>query len=53
MQQQLEKNPNSELAQWTINTYKGKNFQLTNVASTNSNYKVLQQWIDIEYNIIY
>jgi len=53
LQQQLEKNPNSELAQWTINTYKGKNFQLTNEASTNSNYKVLQHWIDIEYNIIY
>ena len=48
LQQQLSKNPANKILQWTINTYEQKNFQVPEDVSGNSNYKVLQQWIEMQ-----
>jgi hypothetical protein len=48
LQQQLQKNPNNELSQWTLNKYEEKNFNLTQNSTNNSNYRVLQQWIAMQ-----
>jgi tetratricopeptide (TPR) repeat protein len=48
LQQQLEKYPNNKLLQWTINTYEGKNSQLSEEGSASSNYTVLQKWVEMQ-----
>jgi tetratricopeptide (TPR) repeat protein len=45
LQQQLNNNPDNSFAQWTMNTYKGKDFKLPTDMSANMHYRVLQQWI--------
>ena len=47
LQQLLNKNPDNVWAQWTMNTYNGKVYELPEINSTDVNYKVLKNWIAI------
>jgi tetratricopeptide (TPR) repeat protein len=43
----VEKQPENNLAKWTLNTYSGNYFKLPDETPTDENYRVLQKWITI------
>jgi tetratricopeptide (TPR) repeat protein len=43
----IKKEPENNLAKWTINAYNGNYFKLPDETQTDENYRVLQQWITI------
>jgi predicted Zn-dependent protease len=42
------KAPGNIWAQWAVNTYKGKKFNLPDEMLANENYRILQQWFDMQ-----
>jgi hypothetical protein len=42
------KKPANTMAQWAMNAYKGKHSNPADEKITNENYRVLQQWIEIQ-----
>ena len=43
----VEKQPENNLAKWTLNAYNGNYFKLPDETPTDENYLVLQRWIMI------
>ena len=43
----VEKQPENNLAKWTLNAYSGNYFKLPDETPTDENYRVLQKWITI------
>lgn len=48
LQQQVDKNPNSNIAKWTLNVYQEKHFELPENTRTNVDYRVLQQLLTMQ-----
>ena len=47
LQQLLDKNPDDVWAQWAINTFNGKSYQLPDTKTADDNYRVLEKWMMI------
>jgi hypothetical protein len=43
----VDKQPENNLAKWTLNAYRGNDFKLPDETQTDENYRVLQRWIMI------
>jgi hypothetical protein len=43
----VKKQPENNLAKWTLNAYNGDDFKLPDETPTDENYRVLQRWITI------
>ena len=44
----LNKSPNNPLAHWAMNIYKGEEFNLPEGKRTDTDYKIIQQWIAMQ-----
>ena len=42
------KSPNNQLAQWAMKMYKGEQFSLSEETRTDTDYKIIQQWIEMQ-----
>jgi tetratricopeptide (TPR) repeat protein len=48
LQNWMNKSPNNKLAEWAMNIYQGKKFVLPEETRTNTDYIVIQQWMEMQ-----
>ena len=45
LQHLVNKNPTNVWAQWSMQTYDGKNYEINGISSSNENYILLNKWM--------